>query len=135
MGNFKRAINLAIGALCVVGGLGFTRQALAAPGDCNYDGIMCLSNASGGSGFKYEFASNDTNLSNNFYQDSSYFPVNDHTVSIRDRKNGTAAACVYINSSYGGGLAGLGRYYGYTWENTYASTGSSIRFWNDVTCY
>lgn len=134
--NKTRRIRIVAGMAMVmaVGGQVDLQPVSAAPGTCTPSGIMCLSQGSSGSGSIYDFSIDDSNLSNNFYGDSPYFPVNDHTGSVRDKNIGTTMACVYVNSNYLGAVAGIAPYAGVMWVTSYSTNGSSIRFRTGATC-
>ncbi len=95
-------------------------------------GHMCLASGYSGTGYPYQFATDDTALNNNDYTNGAQ--VSDNNLSVRDIIAGTVRACVYRDFSYTGGATGYANYSGSTWVNLSSNQGSSIRSRSVASC-
>jgi len=103
---------------------------------------MCLmaNDIKSGGAWEYEFATNDSDLSNNRYvQECSFatcgYAVNDNNIKVRDRKSTSNRACVYRDYNGAGGSVGNAPYSGPTWVVLNPiDQGSSIYFTSNAYC-
>jgi hypothetical protein len=124
--SFIRIAGVAV--LAVVGLVGTSTHASAAPGSCLSGVPGCAARYGGGSGGSYRFYSSDSDLNNNYYDSESWSqgPVNDHVGSLRSRNSYNARyVCGYVNNGYMGLLAEV-PYYGAGWVNMWNYGVSSV---------
>jgi hypothetical protein len=103
---------------------------------------MCLmaNDIRSGGAWEYEFATNDSDLSNNRYvQECSFticgYAVNDNNIKVRDRKSTTNRACVYRDYNGSGGSVGSAPYLNANWVVLNPiDQGSSIYFTSNAYC-
>jgi hypothetical protein len=111
-------------------------SASAEPGSCITD-RGCLNRAVAGSGENYRIASDDPDLSNNYYSSES-FPkgdsVNDRVSSIRNRRSTATRFCSYRDFNYVGSVYGNAPYLGATWVNASGSQNSSSARFRGALC-
>lgn len=106
----------------------------AEPGSC-IDDRGCTNISVNGTGQSYRFASDDSNLDNNYYGSES-FPrgesVNDSVSSVRNRRSTATRFCAYQNGNFSGSVYGDAPYSGATWVNATNAGSSSVRFRNSA---
>lgn len=122
---------LATAALVTIGITLFSSvPASAEPGSCITD-RGCTSISVNGTGQSYRFASDDTNLDNNYYGSESIprgESVNDSVSSVRNRRSTATRFCSYQNGTYTGTIYGNAPFDGANWVNTSNAGSSSVRF-------
>lgn len=107
-------------------------EVAADPGPCN-NYLGCAASGGGGSGYNYQFNTNDTHLDNNYWTGGWFKPtVNNSISSLRNRKSWWDHFCGYNYFNYGGGVV-VDAPYEATWVNAPHDGTSSVRF-RDGSC-